>query len=177
MIGFPAPGAASALAERMALPVFLPLPAPKDATPWAFLSWGSIPLHGLSQSLRQRPLDRRHLSWGSVPLQRVQEERVHVRPVARFGSPVVPGSADRSHPVDYGVARRFSQPLSDLLPLPAAPPFSGGFRSWGLPFRGSFLPRSPDDSSPPACPRDVLPVGCAAPVPRRGLPRAHRPAS
>lgn len=87
MIGFPAPGAASALAERMALPVFLPPPAPKDATPWAFLSWGSIPLHGLSQSLRQRPLDRRHLSWGFAPLQRFRRrESTSVR---------LPGSAPR----------------------------------------------------------------------------------
>jgi hypothetical protein len=32
------------------------------------------------------------------------------------------------------------------------------------PFRGLSLPRSPDRSSPPVCPLDVLPAGCATPV-------------
>jgi hypothetical protein len=46
----------------------------------------------------------------------------------------------------------------------------------GVPsFRGLFLPRRPGCSSPPDCPLDVPPVDCAAPVPRRGHPWAHRP--
>jgi len=44
------PGTAFALAERLAPPVFLPPPLPKDATPWTLLSWGSTPLHGMSRS-------------------------------------------------------------------------------------------------------------------------------
>jgi len=60
-----------------------------------------------------------------------------------------------------------------LLPLSAVPPFSDGWRSWGSPYRGLFLPRSSDGSSPPACPLDVSPSGCAVPVPRRGRPMAR----
>jgi len=51
----------------MALPVFLPLPAPKDATPWTILSWGSPLLYGFSQCLRPRPLGREHLSGFLCP--------------------------------------------------------------------------------------------------------------
>jgi hypothetical protein len=51
-----------------------------------------------------------------------------------------------------------------LLPLSAAPPFSDGWRSWGSPFRGLILARSPGDSSSPAYPLDVAPAGCASPV-------------
>lgn len=51
-----------------------------------------------------------------------------------------------------------------LLPLPPAPPFSDGFRSWGLPYRGLILPRSPGYSSPPVSPHDVAPAGCATSV-------------
>jgi hypothetical protein len=60
-----------------------------------------------------------------------------------------------------------------LLPLSAAPPFSDGWRSWGSPYRGLILTRSPDDSSPSACPLDVSPTDCASPVPRRGNPQAR----
>jgi hypothetical protein len=63
----------------MTLPVFLRQPAPKDATPWTILSWGSTPLHGVTQSLRQRPFDRRHLSWGSFAPTAYEAGRVHVR--------------------------------------------------------------------------------------------------
>jgi hypothetical protein len=79
----------------MTLPVFLPQPAPKDATPWTILSWGSAPLHGVSQSLRQRPLGRRHLSWGFVAPTALQEERVHVRPVSRLRLPGCAGNLPR----------------------------------------------------------------------------------
>lgn len=75
----------------MAQPVFLPLPAPKDATPWTILSWCSGPLHGVSQCPRLKPLDFKHLSWGSFAPTTLAEERVHVPPVARSSSPVLPG--------------------------------------------------------------------------------------
>jgi hypothetical protein len=137
----PAPGTTLALAERLILPVFLPPSAPTDATPWAILSWGSALLHGMSRSLRHRSLDRRHLSWGSAPLQRSgrRESTSGFRRPPGFAGVSVHGS----HPADYGAARRFSQPLSGLLPLSAVPPFSGGWRSCGSPYRGLFLSRSP----------------------------------
>jgi len=75
----------------MTLPVFLPLPAPKDATPWTILSWGSALLYGFSQHLRPQPLGCEHLSWGSNAPTAHWEERVHVPPVARSSSPVLPG--------------------------------------------------------------------------------------
>lgn len=40
------------------------------------------------------------------------------------------------------------------------------------PFRDLFLPRNPGCLSPPVCPLDVPPAGCAVPVPRRGHPWA-----
>jgi len=58
-----------------------------------------------------------------------------------------------------------------LLPLFTVPPFSGGWRSWGSPFRGLILPRSPDDSSPPDYPHDVSPAGRAPPILGRGIRR------
>jgi hypothetical protein len=168
----PVPGTTLALAERPILPVFLPPSASKDATPWTILSWGSALLHGMSRSLRHRSLDRRHLSWGSTPLQRTgrRESTSDFRRLPGFAGVSVHGS----HPADYGVARRFSQPLSDLLPLSTVPPFSGGWRPCGSPSRGLFLPRSSADSSSCGYPLDVAPAGCAAPVPRRGHPKARR---
>jgi hypothetical protein len=75
-----------------------------------------------------------------------------------------PGSAGKTHLADYGAAHRLSQPFSGFFPLSARPRFSRGWRSWGFPFRGLFLQRSPDDSSSPASPHDIAPAGCAAPV-------------
>jgi hypothetical protein len=162
--------------KRTALPVFLPLPAPKDATLWAILSWRSVLLHGFTQRLRPRPLDQGHLSWGFVSPTALQKERVHV--TSGFPDELPGGnreSIDRSHPADYGAACRLSQPLSGFLPLPNALPFSDRWRSWGLPYRVLFLPQRPGCSSPPVCPLDVAPSVWPVPVPRRGPPMAHQP--
>jgi len=86
--GLPAPGTDLVLAEHPTLPVFPSLSTPKEATPWAILSWGSVLLHGISRCPRPRPLDRRHLSWGFVPLQRTRRKESTSRPVARPSSPV-----------------------------------------------------------------------------------------
>jgi len=86
-LGCPLPVRPQRSRKRLTLPVFLPLPVPKDATPWVILSWGSAPLHGLSRSTRPRPLDRGHLSWGSGSPSTHQAVRVHVPPLARSGSP------------------------------------------------------------------------------------------
>jgi hypothetical protein len=83
----------------------------------------------------------------------------------RLGLPgVARESTGGSQSTGYGAARRFSQPLSGLLPLTAVLPFSERWRSWGCPFRGLILLRSPDGSSPPACPPDVSPLGWPAPI-------------
>jgi len=129
---------------------------------------------------------RKPLSWGSLPLQRLQETRVHVS-TGLAGCPAPPDelpdpfparastdslsdreSASGSHPASYGAAPRFSQPLSGLLPLTSVPPFSDGWRSWGCALQGLHLSRSPDSSSPPAYPLDVLPSGCATSFLGRG---------
>jgi len=158
----PAPGTTSASAERLALPVFLPPPAPKDATLWAILSWGSALLHGISRRLRHRPFDRRHLSWGSRPFNARGGESS--RPTGcPADPPVLPGSYQRVPPRRLRCRSQVFSTSQRLLPLPTVPPFSGGWRSWGSPYRGLFLPRSPDDSSPPACPLDVAPSSCASP--------------
>jgi len=148
----------------MALPVFLLPPAPQDATLGAILSWVSVLLHGIIRSPCQRHLDRRHLSGGLIPLQRMGwRESTSVR-LPGSAPWCCQGSAIGSHTNRYGAARRFSQPHSGLLPLPTVPRFSRGRRSWGSPYRGLCLPRSPDDSSPPAYPLDVAPEDCAVPV-------------
>jgi hypothetical protein len=109
-----------------------------------------------------------HLSWGFLPLQRSRRRESTSR---RFPSepPGFAGvSAGRSHPTGYGAALRFSQPRSGLLPPFAVLPFSDRWRSWGSALQGFLLSRSPDDSSPPACPLDVPPIGWPSPIPRRG---------
>jgi len=79
-------------------------------------------------------------------------------------APVSRDSAGGSRPAGYGAAHRFSQPLSGLPLLPPSCHFQTGGAP-GVPlFRGLFRPRSPDGSSPPACPLDVPPVGWPSPV-------------
>ena len=96
--------------------------------------------------------------------------------VARTGLPGgARGCASGSHPASYGAAPRFSQPLSGFLLSPPSRHFQTGGVHGVLPFRDLFLPRSPDDSSPPACPLGVSPLGLACPRPRRGRPRALQP--
>jgi hypothetical protein len=46
-LGYSHPGLTLTFAGRLVFPVFRSLPLSKDATPWTFLSWGSILLHGL----------------------------------------------------------------------------------------------------------------------------------
>jgi hypothetical protein len=83
----------------------------------------------------------------------------------RLGPPGFPrASTSGSQSAGYGAAHRFSQPPSGVLPLTTVLPFSGRWRSWGCPFRGLHLLRSPDGSSPPACPPDVAPSGWPAPI-------------
>jgi hypothetical protein len=117
-----------------------------------------------TRRLRHRSLDRRHLSWGFTPLQRSRRRESTSRPVARWAPRFCRGVRRR---IPIRRLRRRSQvfPTSQrLVPLPAVPPFSDGWRSWGSPFRGFILPQSPDDFSSPEYPRDVPPTGCATPI-------------
>lgn len=81
----------------------------------------------------------------------------------RAGAPVSRVCSDRSRPAGYGAARRFSQPLSGFYLPPPSCHFQTGGAPGVPPFRGLFRSRSPDDSSSPACPLDVPPVGWPSP--------------
>jgi hypothetical protein len=99
------------------------------------------------------------------------EERVHVPIRLPGGRPGFAGVyVRRSHPADYGVAHRFSQPLSDFFLSPPSHHFQVGGVRGVRPSGDSSSRRSPGDSSSPAYPRDVLPAGRTPPVPRRGNP-------
>lgn len=134
--GFPTPGTVLVLAEHPTHPVFPALSMPKEATPWAILSWGSALLHGVSQSPRPQPLGWGHLSWGSSPLQRIRWRESTSLAVTRSSHPGAPGLAASSHAAGFGVAHRFSQPPSGFLFPPPSCHFQTGGAPGVLPFRG-----------------------------------------
>lgn len=158
------------LAEHLTLPVFPPLPTPKEATPWAILSWGSALLHGFPD-FSASGLSASGTSPG-VPCPFNAQGGGNPRPatVARFGfRRQLPCCRLRCRSQVFSTSQRLLLPSAVL-------PFSGRWRSWGSALQGfQFLPRSPDGSSPPACPPDVAPAGCASPVPRRGNQQARQP--
>jgi hypothetical protein len=155
-------------------PVFLPPTAPQDATPGAFLSWGSTLLHGLTRSPCRSPLGDWRLSWGFPPLQRSRRREStsgSSRLPFSFRPPqCYPGmSASDSQVAGYGAAHRFSQPLSGSFLSPPSHHFQMGGAPGVRPYRGLILHHSPDGSSPPACLLDVSPADCACSVPRRSI--------
>lgn len=75
----PAPGTASAVANPLALPVFLSPTAPTDATPLAILSCGSTLLHGMSRPSPPRVSRREAPLMGFHFPSTLEVERVHVR--------------------------------------------------------------------------------------------------
>jgi len=164
LVGLPAPGPVLTLAERPTPPVFPASPWPTEATLWAILSWGSALLHGMSRSPRPRSLDQQAPLLGFLAPTALRARGVHGPPVTRRAPRSCRASVCGSHPAGYGAARRLSQPLSGLLPPSAVLPFPGRWRSWGSPFREFIHPRSPDDSSPPACPLDVPPDSWPSPM-------------
>jgi hypothetical protein len=136
--------------------------------------------HGVRPSFTVFPdVSARGLSTGAPLLGFVaptahQEEGVHVPagyPTGRPGS--CRECVGRSHPADYGAARRFSQPLSGFFFPPPSCHFQASGAPGVQPYRGLLLSRRSGSSSRPACPHDVHPAGCADPHPRRG----HLPAS
>jgi hypothetical protein len=84
-------------------------------------------------------------------------------------APRFPGFHQRVPPRRLRCRSQVFSTSQRLLPLSAVPPFSGGWRSWGSPFRGLILTRSPGDSSPPMYPHDVAPAGLEPPILGRGI--------
>jgi hypothetical protein len=125
LTGYLLPVRSSRSRKRPILPVFLPLSMPKEATPWAILSWGSALLHGLSRS-PAHGISTMGTSLGvSCPYSARGSQSP--RPArCQTSSPVVRDSAHRSHPAGYGAARRFSQPLSGFLLQPPPCHFQTG---------------------------------------------------
>ena len=163
-----------ALAKHLTLPVFLTLRGAKDATPWTILSWGSTLLHGVSRQPRRGPSTNGTSLRVPCPFSARGRESPRSSRLPG-GTPSCPGAADGSHAASFGVARRFSQPLSDFFLSPPSCHFQTGGALGVSPFRGFCLPRSPDGSSPPAYPLGLPPADCAGPRPRRGHPRAGSP--
>lgn len=135
-----------------------------------------------SSSLHQGPLGRWHLSWDFFPLQRFGRRESTSQPVARPGSPSFLGrlSTAPTLPTTVPLSGFPNLAAAFFLPSPSCH-ISDRWRSWVLPFRGLLLASSPDDSSSPACPLDVSPVGWP-PRPRIGhlwanwlLPRMYPP--
>jgi hypothetical protein len=125
---------------------------------------------------RLRPLDRRHLSWGFVAPSVLEERESTSQSGCPFWAPWWCQGVHQPFPLaDYGAARRFSQPLSGLFLSSPSRHFQAGGTRGVLPFRELFLPRSPDDSSSPACPLDVDPIELACSRPRRERSRALEP--
>jgi len=128
----------------------------------------SDPLLGFGPPLRYVPKSPPeasrlgHLSWGSLPLQRMRRRESTAR--RTDGLPGCPGFRRQSHPPATVPLTGFRSPsaASSSLRRPAI------FRRVALlgfsPFRDFIRPHRPRDSSPPACPLDVPPVGWPLPV-------------
>jgi hypothetical protein len=161
--------------RRPARPVFPSPPAPGDATHRVLLSWGSATSTVFPKSLCVTSRSRTTL-MGFCPLQRIGLRESTASPVARpsaRGFP--PGVPPTVPPAGYGAAHRFSQPLSDVFLSRPVHLFQVAGAPGVPPSRGLILPRSPVGSSPAACPPDVPPEGCAAPVLGWERPQARGP--
>jgi hypothetical protein len=110
--------------------------------------------------LRPRPLGREPLSWGSGPFDVRGLESPRPRSVAALWLPqgltrgfcrCVPG-------IDYGAARRLSQPLSGVFLSPPSRHFQAGDVRGVLPSGVSSSLAAPVGSSPPGFPHDVPPA-------------------
>jgi hypothetical protein len=116
------------------------------------------------------PLSRGQLSWDFLPLQRTWATRVHVLPFDGKATPRSSPKTAASCPLARPTAPA-TVPLSGFLNLSATlflslPPyhFQIGGTHGVAPFRGLFLSRSRNGSSPLPCPLDVVPAGCATSV-------------
>jgi hypothetical protein len=93
---------------------------------------------------------------GFRPLQRSRRRESTSPPVARLAPRFDPGPCRRVPPRRLRCRSQVFATSQRLLPLSALPPFSGRWRSWGSPYRGLILMRSPGGSSLPAYPLDVF---------------------
>jgi hypothetical protein len=75
-------------------------------------------------------------SLGVPFLSALKEKRVHVSPREGWASQRLLGSVESSHALDYGAARRFSQPLSDFFLSPPSHHFQVGGARGFHPTRG-----------------------------------------
>jgi hypothetical protein len=132
----PTPGTVSTLAERSTRPVFLTLPMPKEATPWAILSWGSVLPHGMSRGLRPWPLDQRAPLLGFSAPTALWEKGVHVSPVTRRAPRSCRGIRQRVPTRQLRCRSQVFPTSQRLLPPSAALPFSDRWRSWGSALQG-----------------------------------------
>jgi hypothetical protein len=184
--------------NAMAQPVFLPPPLPKDATPWTLLSWGSTPLHGMSRSpLLPTPATRAAIESHSLgvpcPYSAYRKRESTSRPASLVAQLHRKSSPTLSQPVQARTRYRTGNPLAVPIP-PATEPLPGflnlsaafflsppshHFQMGGAhgvaPSRGLHFPRSPDSSSLPAYPLDVIPSRCATSFPRKRVHWARTP--
>jgi hypothetical protein len=123
-----------------------------------------------ARELRPRPEGPGQLSWDSLSLQRVQTSRVHVLPFDGKAPLPRPGGLARSLPT--GPMLPATVPLTGFLNLSATcssrcrPAIFRQVALMGLRPPGIFSSHEASgDSSLPEYPPDVLPAGCAAPVP------------
>jgi hypothetical protein len=127
------------------------------------------PLRLVPENLRPRPLSQGQLSWDSFPLQRSTATRVHVLPFDRKTSQLDPKA---SSGIRQQVPPCQLRCRSQVFPTSQRPCSSRRhptiFRQVAL--MGLHPPgvlsshEAFDNSSPPNCPLDVSPAGCAAPV-------------
>jgi len=154
------------------IPASLPLLV--DATPRAFLSWGSTLLHG-HYSTSPPPYYRELLSWDFLSPTAHQASEIHGCRSCPLQHPDSFSESEfrRHFPVaGYGVALRLFRPLGDFFsPLPSHH-FQAGNAHGVLPFRGFPSHAAPYGSSPPVCPLDVAPLVSRL-RPKRKLPWAR----
>jgi hypothetical protein len=162
LTGLPAPGTIFTFAETRD-PSGLPSAVHaqgSDSLGYSLMGFG--PPSRFVPKSRPWHLGHEHLSWGFLSLQRSRKQES----TARLLPDELPGCPGFHPPVPPGRLRCRSQvfPTSQrLLPPATTLPFSDRWRSWDSPFRGLLLSRSLDGSSPPKCPPDVPPTGCACP--------------
>jgi hypothetical protein len=106
----------------------------------------------------------------------LKEEGIHVSCGCPLELPRCPGFR-RQLPRCRLRCRSQVFPTSQRLPSSLRPPAI--FRQVAFlgfcPSGVCFLSRRPGGSSPPACPHDVSPAGCASPSPRQGSQQARQP--
>lgn len=105
-----------------------------------------------------------HLSWGSCPFSALGRGSPRPEPVARPGSPVLPGCCQQVPPCQLRCRSQVFSTSQRLLPPSAVLPCFRQVALLGFALQGFSSHEAPDSSSLPACPLDVPPAGCASSV-------------